>query len=302
MWPAGLKLTIERSLLHGGPALISRRFRDRHALILAYHNIVPPHMTVSGDTPLHLPLDDFRRQLDAIEEQCEVVELDDIDDRSPGDPPCVALTFDDAYRGSLEYGGAELARRKLPATVFVVPAFLGGGAFWWDRLGITDSGGLEPKTREFILSGLAGSDSRARAWAEDNGRGWPGVPALMSCPDGNELVSLARTFNLKLGSHTWSHPNLTAVSDEPLLDELQRSLDWVEQLPLGLQSRWLSYPYGLYDSRVKEVAKEVGYVGALAIRGGWMPPEADRFGLPRYNVSAGLSTTGFRLRLCGLLA
>jgi len=48
---------------------------------------------------------------------------------------CVALTFDDAYRGVLELALPLLERFAAPATVFVATAYAREGArYWWDRL------------------------------------------------------------------------------------------------------------------------------------------------------------------------
>ena len=54
---------------------------------------------------------------------------------------------------------------------------------------------------------------------------------------------------------------------------------------------------------LERVAQEVGYVGGFVLDGGWIPAVgARRFGLPRLNIAAGLSTRGFRLRLADFFA
>jgi peptidoglycan/xylan/chitin deacetylase (PgdA/CDA1 family) len=117
-------------------------------------------------------------------------------------------------------------------------------------------------------------------------------PSRRSC-------SAARYPGLNLGSHTWSHPNLTRLTDAELAEELTRPLGWLrERFPRVIP--WLTYPYGLTDERVARATGRARYEAALRVDGGWFGPSPARFSLPRFNVPAGLSSAGFRLRLAGL--
>src|SRR2546422_8966546 len=74
-----------------------------------------------------------------------IVPLEEVLTPAPsGRRPRVAITFDDAYQGAIAIGVEELARRGGPAALFVVPAFGGGGSFWWEPLGRDGGGGLDP--------------------------------------------------------------------------------------------------------------------------------------------------------------
>jgi peptidoglycan/xylan/chitin deacetylase (PgdA/CDA1 family) len=299
---AAFKRLAEVALLHGGPAFFSRRRIGPGPLILAYHNILPEHAEPGQDTSLHLGRAVFARQLDILAESCEVVPLDMVLQAPNGDGrPRVIITFDDAYHGALSAGAAELARRKLPATFFVAPGFLGGRSFWWDVLAGPGGKGLPDGLRARALDEYQGRDERVRQWMASEG--WEAREPEADCRCASEeavRASLAHP-GLTLASHTWSHPNLNRLEDAELKEELERPLRWLRErfqrvLP------WLSYPYGLSNSRVEAMAREAGYSGALLVSGGWsQDPSRNPFAIPRFNVPAGLSLDGFRLRLAGLL-
>ena len=212
----------------------------------------------------------------------------------------VAITFDDAYHGTLTAGCEELARRGLPATVFVTPAFLGGGTFWWDALEALD----RPGVRDEALWRHHGRTERVRVWAEAEGLGWRTVPPHATAVAESLLhEAAARTPGLTLASHTWSHPNLSALDPAELDEELRRPLAWLRERLPGVRP-WISYPYGLASSAVESAAARAGYTAAFRVDGGWWPRDggANRFALPRLNIPAGLSPRGFTLRLLGMQA
>ncbi|HEU5218496.1 MAG TPA: hypothetical protein VFU23_07545, partial [Gemmatimonadales bacterium] len=102
------KSVLERALSGRLGRLGRGRLRGR-LLVLAYHNVVPTDAPRSGDGPLHLPFDTFRRQLDGIPRDYVVLSLLDAVGRGPDGPPAVVFTFDDAYVSSLQLGLPELA-------------------------------------------------------------------------------------------------------------------------------------------------------------------------------------------------
>lgn len=301
------KSVAERVLLRAGPATIARWMHRGRGLVLAYHNIVPHGEAVVGDESLHLLQRRFAEQLDRLmQEGIDVVPLGEVvgwasepqtDDRIRR----VAITFDDGYRGTIQAGVQELVRRNLPATVFVVPGLVGGSTFWWDALAATD-GRLSSRLREAALGEARGLNEEVVAWARRQGIAVGSVPEHAQSADEAELRSAADHVGIEMASHTWSHANLTALSEADCRRELARADAWVRKR-FGRASRWLSYPYGLFDQAAQRAAEAVGHVGALRIDGGWLPrspTQQDAFRLPRLNVPAGLSGEGFGLRVSGL--
>jgi len=297
-----MRKAIESCLIVSGlPDLV--RWRGG-TLILAYHNIVPDGDLPSGDLSLHLSQRAFATQLDLLQETHDVIPLNEAisSDWIAGRPPRVAITFDDAYRGAVTVGVQELAARSLPATIFVAPAFVGGGTFWWDALAGADSGSLDAGLRERALELWRGVDRDVRAGARAFGTFEQPVPDHARCASEAELTRTATVAGIELGSHSWSHPNLARLDGVELADELDRPLVWLrERFPRV--STVLSYPYGRASVATQRAAAESGYAAALRIDGGWLPrARHSPYALPRMNIPGGVSGNGFILRTSGVFA
>lgn len=298
----GLKSVVERLVVATGLAAYRRR-RAGGTLILAYHNVVPDGHPQEGDRSLHLRRGAFAAQLDELCRTCDVVPLDE--STPPGHPsgrPRVAITFDDCYQGSIAIGIPELTRRGLPATFFAAPGLLGRQTFWWDAIADTRSDGLTDVDRHHALTVCRGEADHVRRWATTTGRPWrPGSETMVSC-DEADLRAAAGQPGITVGSHTWTHPNVTALRPEEVLAELRRTREWVGTLGASGRPDWISWPYGLCDGAATAAATQAGLRQGLRIDGGWHRGESAPLALPRLNVPAGLSLDGFRLRLAGFLA
>jgi peptidoglycan/xylan/chitin deacetylase (PgdA/CDA1 family) len=267
------------------------------ALILAYHNVVPDEAPRAGDSPLHLPVAAFARQLDLLAASCDVVPLEQIFQRPPGRRLTVAITFDDAYRGALTLGATELARRSLPATVFVPTGMLDDRTFWWDDLA-RPTVGLDPELRQRALGELQGKDTEIRAAAH---AAVSTLPTYMRTATVAELARTVTMFGFSLGAHTWSHPNLAALPPAELVPELERPLVWLREHFPAATIPWLAYPYGLASPSVHVAAASAGYAGGLRVEGGWFRrDEVAAFAVPRLNIPSGVTLNGFAIRLAGL--
>jgi peptidoglycan/xylan/chitin deacetylase (PgdA/CDA1 family) len=295
------KRLVEAGILLSGAAAVSRLRRRGRGVVLAYHNVVEESSSDRGDTSLHIASARFRRHLNAIEQFCDVVPLSAIRDAPAGNRPRVAITFDDAYRGAVRLALPELARRGLPATVFVPPAFVPDGTFWWDDIGRLP-GSLSDATRTTALNECRGRDAEVRRHYAEALRTLPPDPDLQ-CATEEELRSAVSAGEITLGSHTWSHPNLARATPSELADELSRPLAWLREHFPASCAPILSYPYGLESAGVRSAARDAGYTMGFRVTGGWLPAEpSDPFSLPRLNVPAGMSANGLALRLSGLFA
>lgn len=299
-----LKQRLETLLAHSAPTVMVRRRRQGRALVLAYHNVVPTGMRPQGELSLHLTQRAFSDQLDFLVNEFAVVPLRDLSRPRPrGSRDAVAVTFDDAYQGAVTVGVDELARRGLPATIFVAPAFVDRRAFWWDMLA-SATGTLSRSLRTRLLQELRGDDDAIRSWARLAAHALDeALPAHARVATESELSEAVAHPGIVLGAHGWSHCNLARVDDERLRHELEIPLHWLRTRFPGATIPWLAYPYGATSPRVQEWAARVGYEGALAITGGWHRPQAAlAYAIPRLNVSAALSHDGFVLRAMGVLA
>ncbi len=141
----------------------------------------------------------------------------------------LAVTFDDGYRSVLERARPILAGLGIPGSVFVVTDFVGS----------------------------------------DNPMSWPGINGWIGGRHESELAPMSwdelrslAAEGWEVGSHTRTHPQLPALDDETLDDELRSSRRLCSE-KLGVECVSLAYPYGADDDRVAQAAGRAGYrVGA----------------------------------------
>ncbi|OZB83904.1 polysaccharide deacetylase family protein [Microbacterium sp. 13-71-7] len=73
------------------------------------------------------------------------------------------------------------------------------------------------------------------------------------------LAPLVASGQVQIGNHTWSHPDLTSLSDQGIIDELQRAHDRIGEL-FGVDARpFYRPPFGFHDRRVRAAAASIGY-------------------------------------------
>lgn len=105
-------------------------------------------------------------------------------------------------------------------------------------------------------------------------------PAELATMGWDELRALADE-GIEIGSHTVSHPHLTRLGDSELHRELVDSRERIEDV-LGAPCRFLAYPFGEEDDRVRAAALAAGYRAAFALRAD--PARLDPFSFPRLGI------------------
>jgi peptidoglycan/xylan/chitin deacetylase (PgdA/CDA1 family) len=151
--------------------------------------------------------------------------------RAEGPDRAFVITFDDAFRSVLELAAPVMRRLGVPGTVFVPTAY-------------PDSG------RPMAWEGLD-------AWLDGPHH------AELACMSWDELRAL-QGAGWEVASHTHSHPYLTRLGYDDLLDELRLSRTVCER-ELGRPCVTLAYPYGDTDERVIDAASDAGYLYAAAL-------------------------------------
>ncbi len=178
-----------------------------------------------------------------------------------GEGKRVAVTFDDGYSSVMSKAVPVLARLGWPATIFVPAALIGArrplawlGTRQW--LGTRHRGELEP---------LSWDDLAALAAA-----GW------------------------EVGSHTLTHPYLTAIDATAMDYEL--ALARLEcEYRLGRACTTVAYPYGDVDDNVVLAARRAGYQTGAALTARRRPAHSLEW--PRVGVYRGDNLRRFRMKV-----
>jgi peptidoglycan/xylan/chitin deacetylase (PgdA/CDA1 family) len=73
------------------------------------------------------------------------------------------------------------------------------------------------------------------------------------------LRPLVDSGQVQLGNHTWSHPDLTKLSDRAIASQITRNERFLQNT-YGVSGRpFLRPPYGAHNARVDAIAAELGY-------------------------------------------
>jgi hypothetical protein len=107
-----------------------------------------------------------------------------------------------------------------------------------------------------------------------------------------DVRALLETGRFELGSYGLDQSALPRMSRRDILRHLRESRRRFER-ELGVQVVDLAYPYGLYDRRVIESAREVGYRMAFTVNSGTIRPGMDPFTLPRLMIVGDTSPEQF---------
>jgi peptidoglycan/xylan/chitin deacetylase (PgdA/CDA1 family) len=274
-------------------ALAERRLRDS-LTILTFHRVLPEGECARYPFPsLALPEQVFAATVAWLGQRCEVKPLGAALRRLEAGPlgrPLVALTFDDGYADNRERAAPILERAGLRATFFLATDFVESGApLWFDvaaarleRMGsracvaerVEALKALSPPERarglEALFEGVSATE-RSAGWE----RFRPMTPA--------QAAEMARAGH-EIASHTASHPLLTSLTDQAVLEELQRARDAIRRWT-GLAPEGLAYPNGDFDARIAGLAVRAGHRWACTTRAGRQARGGDPLCLPRLHLA-----------------
>lgn len=81
-----------------------------------------------------------------------------------------------------------------------------------------------------------------------------GMPLERYC-SWDELTYLKSKYDIEFGWHTWSHRDLTKLSDEEVIKECKAPFE----------TDLFAYPYGRFNNRTIEILKSLGYKKAFSV-------------------------------------
>jgi peptidoglycan/xylan/chitin deacetylase (PgdA/CDA1 family) len=201
----------------------------------------------------------FSKQMAYLADKCSVVKPSNIKNNSDTDRVQTSITFDDAFVSVFENAVPVLEKYKLPAAIFVPTGNLGKAPLW--------------------------------TLSED-------------CSDANETVMNEQQIieldkaGYEIFSHTISHPILTEIEYDMLMNELKDSKQEMENI-LNHNVHAVSYPHGAYNSNVCEAAKEAGYEQAFTIAPSLVDESTDDMRIGRFAVSPSDGLFKFKLKISG---
>lgn len=107
-----------------------------------------------------------------------------------------------------------------------------------------------------------------------------------------DIKKLSRD-GFEIGSHMVHHVDLTALSDDELVLEFEKSRDVILR-KTGVSARVFSYPYGKLNKKMVCIARKAGYIGGCSILDGLNYKTTDRYMLRRTEISGYDTVEDFR--------
>ena len=92
-------------------------------------------------------------------------------------------------------------------------------------------------------------------------------------------------YGIDFQSHTHTHPSLIKLDKKRIKEEILTSKEIIEQ-KLKKKVDFLCYPYGHFNSQIKQILKEAGYKGAVTTKRGIVKEPDDLYSLKRIGIKA----------------
>lgn len=297
-------------------------------LILMYHRIIPDNTYDPFNLGMCVTEKIFDEQLIYIKRHYNIVRLDEVitDKKYNKDLEVntLSITFDDGYVDNLQMALPLLKKHNIPATVFVATGGLeDNAAFWWDRLihafKHTNKKTLDLKlininsTKRLSLNKLQIRKSimylQELLWNQT-------IPTIhniiteietvLEVENKNESLRLTRDeikrlhdSGVEIGAHTVSHPNLTLVSKNEIVNELKTCKSELESI-IGAPVKGFAFPGGRGNDVVRKLIEEAGYDYAVSTDKGINFDLTDRYSLLRVGMP-NTSVSDFKRCLSGIL-
>jgi peptidoglycan/xylan/chitin deacetylase (PgdA/CDA1 family) len=196
--------------------------------VLAYHRILPSDLARPRGV-LAVTTDNFERQMKHFLHrgwQCLTLSQLQADYLVKGEYPrnTFVVTFDDGYRDNYIHAFPILKRLAIKATVFVTTAYIGKKADLYFS--------LEP--RKYVAE------------------------AIDQCLSPEEIKEMSE-YGIEFGSHSHTHPHLTAISQDQVRQEVRYSKSLLEQL-LAREVVSFCFPFGDLNSEVVDIVRQSGYL------------------------------------------
>ena len=306
---------------------------DQQLRVLAYHRVldVPNEQSHPTDPDLvSASTEAFERQMRFVIRHFRPVSFSDvvdaIEDQRPLPPRSLIVSFDDGHLDNYANAFPVLRALGIPATIFLSTAYIGTDQmYWFERVALlmysAPSGNLQLQCMVFSVD-LGDVSSRRLATAallfklkrvpngqrlaclsELEGRLAYHIPEGLTPPRSalswDEVREMSR-HGIEFGSHCVTHPILTQLDDDVLLQELAESRVKIRN-EIGRDLPVIAYPVGkrdAFDVRVVNAARACGYKLGISYETGVNNlSRMDHFSIRRFAVERYTSPGLFKAML-----
>ena len=298
---------------------IQRRV-SRTLQILMYHGVSDAESPYLPSTSTHV----FQTHMQYLAKSCHVLDLQEAIERIEShDLPerAVVVTLDDGYRDNYLHVFPVLKQLGITATIFLATGVIGNSrVLWHDHVCRMISQTSARKLNNFGSVGGYALDTREGKRRAQDGVLWflrslkneermekiQSLSLELEVPDvtldselmlnWSEIKEMYRA-GIRFGAHTVTHPILSRLSLDEVVQELRQSKETIEQ-ELQETISTFAYPSGRsqdFNAEIKEIVKQEGFRCAVSTMAGSNRETDDIFEMKRIGFwDQDLSTFGLR--------
>lgn len=252
-------------------------------------------------SPRHTLASDFEREIAYYKKNFDIISIDEAFNRVKNDDvlnrKTITVSFDDGFANNLDIALPILEKYNVPVTFFVSSVCTendGSRVLWPEVVAALKYFSLIDKTRGASL----GDEMKSMPYQERNlflesiEKEHKVLDKLRTLPeeiwkllDKTQLVELAKSKVVTIGSHGHNHYNLGQIEPEFARFELEHSKALLESA-IQKEVKYIAYPDGSYNETVKDMAETAGYAGQMAVKYKLPEDENDNRILDRFGISA----------------
>ncbi len=294
--------------------LLRRVAASRTGLVLALNRVLPlAERSLSFERGLVVSEPAFVSLLQLLRQDYQVVHLEDLlaNPHGVGGRPKVALTFDDGWEDNYRVAFPHLIEYQMPATIFACTDLLDtAAALPEERFARLWSQCASRSTLQELLVDLRHwgmgkrknhSRPQKRYWAHEL-KQMPLTARLLLLDHfeqryriqpvtarrfltWKDVRVMMRTGLIHMGSHTSRHATLPSETDRDVRRELEGSRQTLWE-HTGVFPKVLTYPNGMYNGRIVDLVRAIGFEAALTGQPGLVSLGSNPLCIPRIAVRA----------------
>lgn len=261
-------------------------------VVLMFHRVLKdPEFKLPYNLPGVVVRENTFRELAAhVQKHYEAIQLEGAIPGQDCKTLRIAFTFDDGWTDNYSVALPIAREFEIPLTIFVCPGLVGSPQpFWPERMTnhFASSGGsilkadiaemieqlkhCSAEDRELAISKLVGpNDSNVVTTPLSRTLSW------------DEILEMSRN-NVSFGSHTQTHQILTTLQPSQVQKEIRLSKFELEKA-LNSTCQIFAYPNGNWNSQIKDIVAQEGFILAFTTERGAWTPNCDPLAIPRANV------------------